>query len=261
MAATNAAARVRAYIAKATTLPSNKPMIEGLAILFRGPPSGDSVTVTRLAVRDMEVFLQQVDFAESTCQKLNIPTELYAAQVTQVRRAFSAAAIPQKFSHVQEHLGGDVQSTFAWMAFHLPAEESNPIEADALAELIAALADVRNDPTIDELPVELRAFTIKHLDSLLAALAAYEMAGSAPLQRAVIDLATDLATHDSSIEVEQSEATSKGKSFLKKASDAIRKTVEMVSTTGKTAESVEKILKLADRFGATHWLLGGPPGP
>jgi hypothetical protein len=129
---------------------------------------------------------------------------------------------------------------------------------------MGSLREARNDPVVNELPDHLRAFVTRHLDAMLSALADYELSGSVPLQKAVRDFVIDSVAHDSAVDDELKQATAPEKAAVKKASSAIGRAVEVVVSSGKVADALQKLISLADKAAekgadVIAWIGGGPP--
>ncbi len=228
-------------------------MVEGLTQVFAIPAAKGDLEASRAVSQRVELLLRQVDLAERACTSRGVPPGLFARQVTQVRNGLNPRALSANFDHLRQHVLPDVRLAFEWMAFVLPPEDGSPIEPAALKDLIDRLQEARNDPLLDSLPEALRAFTIESLDSLLAAFSNYELTGIAPLQQAVMNIATTAATMDLEAVAEVNDAPAETKSYWQRIKSVLSGAVAATVASGKAAEGLEKVLKLAEQTGLIEY--------
>jgi hypothetical protein len=78
----------------------------------------------------------------------------------------------------------------------------------------------------------------------LDALTLYPISGIEPLCKAVKDFAVQVVVDHDELKARENEIKPIVRPFLTKFYDTVKKTTEIVSTVGKTAESVDKIWKM-----------------
>jgi hypothetical protein len=249
----NSAQRVFSHLSRASAISGALGMVDGFTKLFQLPASQDALEASRAVAQRMELLLRQVDATVRACVSRGVPEGLYSRQVSQVRNALNPTALSSKFDHARGHVTPDTLLAFAWAAYVLPAEEGVFIDATALKDLIGRLHEVRFDSLLDSLPDNLRALVTKHLDALLHAFAEYEVTGAAPLEQAVMNFATDAATFDPAIVAEVSKAPEETRSYWTKVKGVLGGAVAAASASGKAAEGVERVLKLAKESGLIEW--------
>lgn len=242
MAGTNAAQRVVSYLDRIQTSAPNTPMVEALGTFFDYKPTDPY----REHARRLDLMLNQIDIAVEGLRKLNFPEHLYASQVQSARNAFTASALNQSWNHVISQVTPEVKLAFNWMAFALP-DQSDALDKEALDRLLGVLSAVSNDPLLQTLPTVWRELIERHINAILDALSAQPITGSAPIEKAVKDLATDLVIH--SDELAETSVSSEGKPFLKKAFGAVKTAVDIAVKTEKTIAAIEKLYKLASEKG------------
>lgn len=254
MPGNNSAQRVFDHISRVNSIAGNIKTVEGYAQLFGLGGAKDQLDASRSVSQHMLLLLQQVDEVERACVARRIPVGLYSRQVSQVRNALNLSALSTNFENARSQIQPDVLLAFEWAAYDLPADEGVPIDPDELKTLIERLNQARHDPMLDLLPPELRAFAITHLDALIGAFTNYSLTGAAPLQRAIKDLATDAATFDAEAAAEIKSASKEAQSFWQKTTAVLKKSVDVASATGKAAEGIEKLIKLAEKTGLLEWM-------
>ena len=87
----------------------------------------------------------------------------------------------------------------------------------------------------------------RHINAIFNALSAQPITGSAPIEKAVKDLATDLVIH--SDELAETSVSSEGSLYLKKVFGAVKTAVDIAVKTEKTIAAIEKLYKLASEKG------------
>lgn len=242
MPGTNAAQRVVNYLARISRTGTNIPMVEALGEFFDYKPTDKY----REHARRLDLLQSQVDIAVEGLRKLNFPEHLYASQVQSVRNAFSTSALNQSWAHVSQHITPDVKLAFDWMAFALP-DQGDTLDAEALKNLLGVLKDISTDPLLQTLPTVWKELIERHINAILDALSAQPITGSAPVEKAVKDLAAELVIH--SEELSQAAIPKEAKPFLKKAFGAVKTTIDVAVKSAKTIDAIEKLYKLASEGG------------
>ena len=242
MPGTNAAQRVVNYLARIQMSAPNTPMVEALGTFFDYKPTDPY----REHARRLELMLSQIDIAVDGLCRLKFPEHLYVSQVQSARNAFTASALNQSWNHVTSQITPDVKLAFDWMAFALP-DQNDALDNEALVSLLGVLNAISNDPLLQTLPAVWKELIERHVKAIIDALSAQPITGSAPVEKAVKDLATDLVVHaDDLAEVS---VPKEAEPFLKKAFSAVKTTIDLAVKSEKTITSIDKLYKLVSEKG------------
>lgn len=242
MPGTNAAQRVANYLGRLQKSTPNTPMVEALGVFFDYQPKDPY----REHARKLELLLSQIDLAVDGLRRDGFPEHLYVRQVSSARDAFTVSALNQQWNHVTGQVTADVKLAFDWIAYALP-DQNDAVEKEALARLLEVLNAISNDKLLHSLPAAWKELIERHINAILDALAAHPITGSAPVEKAVKDLVTDLVVH--SDELEETPVPQEAKAFLKKAFGAVKATVDIAVKSEKTLTAIDKLYKLASEKG------------
>jgi hypothetical protein len=249
MAVTNAAGRIHAYLQKVEGVDGNISMHDGMVLLFdSGTAASDNEKLRQLALQT-ELVLRQVDTVERLAKSKGVPEGIYARYLMQVRDGFSHGAMNATFQHLRSCATPEVLIVLEWLAFYLPPDQSDFVDSQSIRKLVDDLLAVRHDPAIGRLPEGLREFLSKHLDAVLAALSNFGITGCDPLTEAVQSFAMGVVLMDSRVKAQADSASTEARTYLKKASNALKSAAEVAATGGKGAEGIIKVYELADKSG------------
>lgn len=237
MPGTNAAQRVANHFTRLNSSTPNTPMVEALGVFFEYQPE-DAV---REHARKLELLQSQIDIAVDGLKRQGFPEHLYKRQVQSARNAFSASGLNQQWNHVIGQITPDVKLAFDWIAYALP-DQNDVVEKSALAELLESLNAILSDELLQTLPAVWKELIERHINAILEALAEQPITGSAPVEKAVKDLATDIMVH--SDELQEAPVSPEAKPLLKRAFGAVGKTVELAVKAEKTLTAMDKLYKL-----------------
>lgn len=240
MPGVNAAQRVVDCLVITSQINSNVSMLDGLKILFNYTPTEPF----REHSQKLELLLSQIDFVENNLKSLDFPEHLSFQQISSARNAFSTSALNNSWSHVKNHITPDVELAFKWAAYAL-ADEANQIDDATLASLREEINSLKSDPLLAKMPPTLRDLITKYLNAILEAIVAYPLAGRAPFQKAAEDFAVKIIVENDALVAETTHVSKEAESFYKTAKNVIKKTFDVVSTTSKGVEAIDKIWKIA----------------
>ena len=242
MAGTNAAQRVVNYLARLQMSTPNTPMVEALGVFFDYQPKDPY----REHARKLDLLLSQIDLAVDGLRRDGFPEHLYRRQVETARNAFTASALNQQWNHVTGQVTPDVKLALDWIAYALP-DQKDEVEKEALASLLEALNAIASDELLKTLPAVWRELIERHINAILDALGEQPITGSAPVERAVKELVTDLVVHGD--ELEAAPVSKEAKAYLKKAFGVVGRTVDVAVKSEKILTAIDKLYKLASDKG------------
>jgi hypothetical protein len=244
MAGVNAAQRIVDCLIRRSQIGPNASMIDGLKTLFDYIP----IEPYREHSKRLELLLTQIDAVESSLKNLSFPEHLYSQRVNTARNAFSPSALNNSWSHVLNNVTPDVELAFMWAAYAMP-DEIDQLDASTLAEFKEQIISLKSDPMLAKLPPTLRDLITKYFESILDAISTYSITGNAPFEKAATDLTVKIILEKDTLEAETTQVTKEAEPFFKQAKSFIKKTVDVVVATGKGADAIDKVLKLATEKG------------
>lgn len=244
MPGVNAAQRIVDCLIKRSQIGPNASMIDGLKTLFDYTP----IEPYREHSKRLELLLTQIDSVENELKNLSFPEHLFSRQVSVARNAFSPSALNNSWSHVLNHVTPDIELAFMWAAYAIP-DEVDQLDPSTLAEFKEEIISLKSDPMLAKLPPMLRDLISKYFDNILEAISTYSITGNAPFEKAATDLTVKIIVEKDTLEAETTQVTKEVEPFFKQAKSFIRKTVDVVVATGKGADAIDKVLKLATEKG------------
>lgn len=244
MPGVNAAQRIVDCLIRRNQIGSNASMIDGLKTLFDYTP----IEPYREHSKRLELLLTQIDSVESNLKNLSFPDHLYSQQVSTARNAFSPSALNNSWNHVLGNITLDVELAFKWAAYAIP-DEIDQLDASKLAEFKEEIFSLKSDPMLAKLPPTLRDLITKYFDDILNAISTYSITGNTPFEKAATDLTVKIILEKDTLEAETTQVTKEVEPFFKQAKSFIKKTVDVVVATGKGADAIDKVLKLATEKG------------
>lgn len=242
MPGTNAAQRVANYLARIHLNTPNTPMVDALGVFFDYQPKDPY----REHARKLELLLSQIDLSVDGLRRAGFPEHLYMRQIESARSAFTASALNHQWNHVTGQVASDVKLAFDWMAYALP-DQNDVVEKEALAELLEALDAIASDELLQTLPAVWREVIERHINAILDALAGQSITGSAPVEKAVKDLMTDVVLQ--SEELGDAPVQNETKAFVRKAFGVVKATIEVAVKSEKALTAIDKLYQLVSERG------------
>ena len=214
----------------------------------------ESTPLTEDEVLDViQAVLGEIRAMEAKLKEIDVPANLYADCVTQLRTAFSPTQIAVPWnSHREQMVKRATPLALQWAAWALSQFDENKIDEESMASLRTSLAEQEKLLQETNLPVGLREMLERQTAGLRRALHLYNIQGIAPVQKVVSDSIGELATASQDLVSEVETSSSAVKHAFEQGKKMIGKAAEFADKGSK----VVKFGKECYELGTSVWQIG-----
>lgn len=207
-------------------------------------------------VQCLQAVRAEADLAQSALADLGVPMELLASGLGRFRDTASAMRLATAWESWKANIAGpEHRIALQWAAWALRDWDEGEAKQEEFKQLLEQLQTIEESLDSSDISGYVRDFSRRQIDSIRQALNLYPITGVRGIEKALRDVAGDVATSAQALRVEVESASPSGKGVLAKMNQIITKTADICDKVSKVRKAGQDIVDVAAQIAPLAALL------
>ena len=227
---------------------NGQSMARRWAVVFFIPP--DTATTDDEVFVCLQALRSEIDFVRGMLSQYGVPPELSGAGFNGLRHVSSPAYLHQPWdSHKGNVMPPDNRLALQWAAWVLRDEEESVMSTAEFQSLQTEIEALEISLRDTEMAQYLRDFIQRQVDTIRAALKAYDIQGSRPLKEALRKVVGDFKTEEKALKTAHEGAPDPARGVFAMTATLIDKAAKVCDGLSKVKKTGEEAIELVTTFG------------